>query len=344
MFDNIRKFKKTYITGVRMAVMGLMISISAINSDQAFAQTANQSSPVQAQAQPQATSQLPTEPAEQSIEKFGYAPEKSTFTPAYQTSIGFMNSFSVLDKKGRVKIIYDNVRTTGTAPLLRSLRYLRDVPVSQLNKNDQLAYWLNLRNMLIIFAITSDRATDLNQERGTLDNPGPLWTAQLITVEGVGLSIDDIERKIILKHWRDPNIIYGLYQGVKGGPSLYKPGFNGSTVNRVLPKLGKRYLSDKRNISVKSATVNIPEFYRWYSDVFFKGEDRRILAHLRKTSQTKLSGKLQNVDKIRWVNMDYQIDDTRESKTKRATTKRIAPAPQLPRGGNRGGGGRRSGS
>ncbi len=290
------------------------------------------------------TEELLTIEPEDEFQQFSQHQPISQIEVKYSDMIGFMNSYSAIDK-GRVKLSYATIRGSGSSSLLRNLQYLRDIPVSQLSSEDQLAYWLNIRNLMVIFAVTVDGATNLEEERGTYDNPGEMWTVKRIVIGGVNMSIDDIERKIILANWNDPNILYGLYQGVRGGPSLYKPGFRGDTVRDVLPKLGRRYLNSKKVVSVKGAKIELPAVYGWYGDQLFEGDEAALIKHVRRLSKQKLLSKIQKVDTVSLADSDYRIDTTGTiRKTKR---REVISAPTPGRGSTgRGGRGapRRSGS
>ena len=294
--------KNRYFKLSILLASGLSLSLSAL------AQTSDGGGVAASSAESNAeeTTSVVSAPAA-SIEKFGQAPEVSSFTPSYDGMIGFLNSFSVIDKR-RVKLNYNGIRSNGARPLVRELQALREIPVSQLSKADQLAYWLNLRNMLVIFVVASENAANIAAERGTFAEPGPLWTKKRIYVEDVHLSIDDIERGIILKHWPTPDVFYGLYQGVSGGPSLFKPGFRGSSVYSVLPKLGARYAASKKSLDISSEVVRIPEFYQWYHDVLFDGDDAKVLKHLKRVTSLKKRQKLSDVTTIEYLPANYDVD------------------------------------
>jgi hypothetical protein len=57
---------------------------------------------------------------------------------------------------------------------------------------------------------------------------------KLLTVDGVALSLNDIQFNILKHNYaNNPLIIYGLYQGVIGGPNIRKSAYTGATVARA---------------------------------------------------------------------------------------------------------------
>ena len=103
---------------------------------------------------------------------------------------------------------------------------MQAVAISNYNRNEQKAYWINVYNALTIdlilsrFPVASIR--DINISPGLLAR-GP-WGAKLFIVEGEKLSLDDIEHRILRPIWKDNRIHYavnfaslGLPQSSAGG-------------------------------------------------------------------------------------------------------------------------------
>ena len=332
--------------GVAVAVLGMtsLMPIAFAGQEQAPVeqpqdQPASEAASAQPSVQTDATDEAGTDTQEATttdLSKFSNAVETSEISVEYDLLIGFMNSYTAIDKN-RVKFDYQTIRTSGARPLVHSLQAMRDVEVSRLSKTDQLAYWLNLRNQLVIFAVTLENATNLADERGTFDEPGEMWTEKRIIVDGVNLSIDDIERGIILANWPNfPNIFYGLYQGVEDGPPLFKPGFRGDTVHDVLAKLGKRYVNQKKVITAKGNTVNVPGVYGWYGDVLFEGDEAKLIKHFKRHAGEKLRGRLNDVETISLSEIGYAIDTatTVKRKRKRRPAPTGSPSIGTPGGGS----------
>lgn len=284
----------------------------------------------------------PETEAEKDFSRFATAAEVSVIQPNYDDIIGFMNSHAAIDKS-RVKLDYNAMRAGRAAGLARILQRMRDIPVSQLNRDDQLAYWLNLRNLLVVFSIALEGQSSIESERGTYEYPGEMWTTGLITVEGVKLSIDDIERHILLANWQDPDILYGLYQGTVGGPALYKPGFNGRNVHTVLNKLGQRYINGRKTLSAKGDVLKVPAIYEWYYSPLFNNDEKKVARHIKSLALPKMAKKLKKYDNVEPVAFNYKVESLDKlPKNRGGATRPQRSAPQ-PRGGQQTGQ-RRSGS
>lgn len=192
----------------------------------------------------------------------------------------FMSALSV-SERGRTLVAYD-VAYAQALPFLRQyVDYLAAVPVETLNRNEQLAYWLNTRNILLIQALAGERRVNgFTKKRGTPSAPGTFWTEKRITVSGVSLSLQDIEADILFAGWDDPNIMFGLYQGVAGGPALPRKPFTGDTVHAELAEAGRRFTTLPSNFRVRGDKVRISSYFDWYFELAFAGDEAGLRQHL----------------------------------------------------------------
>lgn len=212
--------------------------------------------------------------------QFSTAAETSAFRVNYTPIKQFTTAFGA-EQRGRMKISYAAVDQQGEAFMKTYMGYLSSVPVSTLARNDQMAFWLNTHNMLVMDAMSHSKSRRrMSSERGTPSAPGAMWTEKLITVEGVELSLHDIEQSIILANFSDtPNVIFGLYQGTSGGPAFHESGFSGSTVVAELEGLGRDYVNSRSGVKVRGQKAQLPAVYAWYSDDLFSGDDGAARAH-----------------------------------------------------------------
>lgn len=192
----------------------------------------------------------------------------------------FMSALSV-SERGRTLVAYD-VAYAQALPFLRQyVDFLAAVPVETLNRNEQLAYWLNTRNILLIQALAEERRVNgFTKKRGTPSAPDTFWTEKRITVSGVSLSLQDIEADILFAGWDDPNIMFGLYQGVAGGPALPRKPFTGDTVHAELAEAGRRFTTLPSNFRVRGDKVRISSYFDWYFELAFAGDEAGLRQHL----------------------------------------------------------------
>lgn len=204
-----------------------------------------------------------------------------------------------ISERGRTLVAYDIAHTQALPFFRQYVDYLEGVPVETLNRDEQLAYWLNTRNVVLLQALAEERRmSGFKRKRGTPDAPGAFWTEKRITVSGVELSLQDIEQDILFAGWDDPNIIYGLYQGVVGGPALPRAPFVGSEVQTQLAEAGRRFNTLPSNFRVRGSKVRISTYFDWYGDLAFDGNESNVRQHLAQFAKPGDLQTLNTADKL----------------------------------------------
>jgi len=215
-----------------------------------------------------------------------------------------------VEQGGRPRIAYDFLREQNTQFIDDYIQYLEGQTVEALPKDEQLAYWLNLQNILVVKAVLDDskKKKSLKKLRGTADAPGPLWTKQRITVAGQNMSLQDIEGKL-LTEFDTPNVIYGIYQGVRGGPSLTSTAYRGSNVQDMLAKNATRYINSKGIVRVNRDVVEVTPIFLWYNNDVFGGEDMALTEHLKAYAYPNLKSNLYRGKSFEAKKLNYRLDN-----------------------------------
>ncbi|MEM7016365.1 MAG: DUF547 domain-containing protein [Pseudomonadota bacterium] len=188
--------------------------------------------------------------------------------------------------------------------LQKYLGYLQKIPVTKLNRDEQLAYWLNLHNAGVIHLLVSrDIPTEkkgdeeiaiLSKQRGTPEAPGSWWQEKIVTVEGRQLSLADIEQDILLRHWADPMTVYGIYDATKGGPGIAMKAFAGKTVHEQLIEAARTFINNEdRAVKLEGNNATLSSLYLWHKSVF--GDNSAVVEHLKNYADKSLAAKLSNV-------------------------------------------------
>ncbi len=256
-----------------------------------------------------ASASLPYAASAEGLEKFAARAEASAIGVDYAPLDSYIDAFG--DSAGkRVRFNFAASKDEGTDFLRRYATFLARFSPASLAGDDQLAFWLNLQNTLVL-AHLSERGgrADMKKDRGDGKTPGAAWTAKVVTVDGVQLSIDDIERGVILANWKDPRVLYGLYQGSAGGPSAARKAFRGMTVWSDLEAAGERFLESSTNFQVTKTAVEVSAIFDWYSDELFVGDDAALRAHLSITVPDRLRVKFEATPVISYKAFSYKPDN-----------------------------------
>lgn len=249
-----------------------------------------------------------TSAAAEGLERFAARAETSAAVPDYAPLEKYVEVFGVSSGK-RLKFNFAASREEGSAFLRQYAEFLSEVVPPTLASDDQLAYWLNLRNVLVLAHLSEKGGrADMKEDRAAGGTPGPAWTAKAVTVDGVALSIDDIERGIILANWKDPRVLYGLYQGSAGGPSAQRKAFRGPTVWADLEAAASSYLQTTAGIQLTKRGAEVSAVFDWYSAALFGGDEAALRAHLVERIPERAQAKFAAAPAIAYKPFNYKPD------------------------------------
>jgi hypothetical protein len=180
-----------------------------------------------------------------------------------------------------------------------------------LSRNEQLAYWMNLHNVSIIEQIARDYPIsqpsrielEINGTKYKLDD------APFINVAGVAMSPKDIRTQIIYPNWSDPKVIYGLFRGDIGGPSIQGDAFNRSNLNRLLKRSGREFVNSLRGVQNSRRGIRISDIYAEARPYYFQNWPNDIEQHLRQYAKEDVLKLLNEKDEIFTDLYEYDIAD-----------------------------------
>lgn len=248
---------------------------------------------------------------------------------------------------GRPRVAYDFIREQDQDYITPYIEELAQQDISGLSENDKLAYWLNVQNIVTVQAILEEgkKKKTLKKLRGTVDKPGSLWTKSRVNIAGQEMSLQDIETKL-LTEFDNPNIIYGIYQGVRGAPCLAPTAYRGATVEEELAKNAKQYVNSNGIVTVNNNVVEITPVFLWYKEQAFQGDDKILLSHLKDNAEPTLKSALYRGRTFEATALNYNLDNYDVAKANKARAKasksqgrspRVpSPQPRQPRGGGGG--------
>ena len=157
----------------------------------------------------------------------------------------FLTLCIVTNAEGINLVDYPNLTKANVDTLKSYVTRMSQINITNYNRNEQLAFWLNLYNALVVQIVADyypiDTVQEVNISPG-LFSVGP-WGANLVTIEGTQLSLDDIQNRIIRAIWNDPRTHYAINDGTIGGANLGKQAFQGSTIDTQLNQAAVQYAS-----------------------------------------------------------------------------------------------------
>ncbi len=181
------------------------------------------------------------------------------------------------------------------------------IPLAEFNRTEQLAYWLNLHNIALLDQLVqiypeNDLKKELNGRNSILDE-------KILNVAGVPLSLNDIRHTILPTNYEnDPMVMYGLYQGVIGGPNIRKRAFNGENVRRNLQDNAEEFVNSNRGTFDQNGKFEVSSMYERNSN-YFPNFDADLKEHLMRFIESPERGALQAANTLRADIDDWTITD-----------------------------------
>jgi hypothetical protein len=252
---------------------------------------------------------VPASPAPPSWQKWQVSDPLSTVTVDHGVWDRFLRRYTVLGPDGIVRVAYGSVSAEDRQALDQYLQGLSTVAVTHLSRSEQLAYWLNMYNALTVkvvldhYPVASIR--DIAISPGLLSS-GP-WDRPLTTVDGLALSLNDIEHRILRPLWRDPRVHYGLNCASIGCPNLPVAAISAATADAVLDAGARAFVNHPRGASVTAAGLQVSSIYIWFKEDF-GGTDPSVIAHLRQYADPDLLQALAAVDDISSHRYDWSLN------------------------------------
>ena len=148
---------------------------------------------------------------------------------------------------------------------------------------------------------------DIDISPGLFAN-GP-WGAELVSVEGEPLSLDDIEHRILRPIWRDPRIHYAVNCAAIGCPNLNPVAFTADNTEQILDKAAVAYVNDPRGARFDDGDLIVSSIYSWFEEDFGSSE-AGVIAHLKRYARPPLSDQLSGRRDYSDHDYDWKLNGT----------------------------------
>jgi hypothetical protein len=172
--------------------------------------------------------------------------------------------------------------------------------------DDRMAYWLNAYNALIMRAVIDHypigSVSDIMAAHG-------VFSRLYFPVGGAKMSLDDIEKGILLEEFDDARVHFALTCASMSCPRIDRHAFTGDGLDARLDQEGRDFLSSRDGVQVDAArgVVRLSKYFDWYGDDF--GPDR--LAFVGRYLPAEAAAALASITKprIEYLDYDWRLND-----------------------------------
>lgn len=138
----------------------------------------------------------------------------------------------------------------------------------------------------------------------------------ILSIEGVfegsncqfrdfSLSLDEIEKFVLIRHFEDPMLHFGLNCASCSCPPLLQA-FYPETIDEELLKLGRRFLQKTTYYDVRTDTVHVSRLFEWYAQDF--APDGNLRESLARMVEGELGQHLREAGNLSYLPYDWKLN------------------------------------
>ena len=212
--------------------------------------------------------------------------ESSSQTVSHRAWESFLEAHIVADEQGVNRVAYGDAEPAARTALNAYIDALSRQDPRELNKTEQLAYWMNLYNALTVDVVMRHPGISSIRDMGEgAPGQGP-WGDNVVEIAGRALSLDDIEHRILRPIFRDHRIHYGVNCASFSCPNLMTTAFTADNVERLLDQAEADYVNHSRAVAFDDdGELTLSSIYDWYRGDFAPTE-RELLVYLSQHHRT----------------------------------------------------------
>ena len=159
-------------------------------------------------------------------------------------------------------------------------------------RSEQMAFWINLYNAVTVKVVLDhpDKRS-IRDMGGGFFSRGP-WNDKLITVAGEGLTLDDIEHRILRPIWKDRRIHFALNCASIGCPELAADAYRARNIEVMLDVAEISYLRSRRAVMFdNNEELALSSIFDWYA-TDFAVDEQFLLSYLADHSDDVIARRL----------------------------------------------------
>lgn len=221
---------------------------------------------------------------------------RSTATVDHAAWDEFLGKYLVADDPSGINLVrYGSVAPEDQQQLRSYLESLEAVRISEMNLDEQRAYWINLYNALTVILILEHYPVKSIRDikiSPSFFSSGP-WDKKLLVVEDEKVSLNDIEHRILRPIWKDNRLHYAVNCASLGCPNLQPEAYRPENTERLLEHGAREYVNHPRGARLDGKKLVLSSIYSWFKEDF-GGSDKGILEHLLTYSDNQLAERIRD--------------------------------------------------
>jgi len=181
----------------------------------------------------------------------------------------------ILDMDVRDGYVYYRALKTDRGKLDRYVAQIATADVNALDREEQIAFWLNAYNALVLKTVIDHYpimghaagypSKSIRQVPGAFERTAHMIAGRMVT-------LDDIEKQT-LAGYHDPRLFFAIGRGAVGGGRLRSEAFTGAMLEQQLAQVAAECASRTQCVEVNRAagTVSASPVFSWEEQEFVAG-------------------------------------------------------------------------
>jgi hypothetical protein len=187
----------------------------------------------------------------------------------------------------------------------------------RLTRDEQMAFWINAYNAITLKVVVDaypikGSALSLHP-RNSIRQIDDVWDRKH-EVSSRDLSLNEIEKEVLLKEWKDPRLHAAVNCASVSCPPLRAEAFTGARVNEQLDDQTRKWVIDgtRNQVDPKAKKVKVSKVFDWYrGDFGGKENERGILDFLARHGPGEWKPSLDafDPDDVDFLDYDWSLND-----------------------------------
>ena len=187
------------------------------------------------------------------------------------------------------------------------VEHLGQVDFNALPEAEQIAFYINLYNAAMLKIVLENYPIESVTKIGIL--PFSVFKKDQIQLGDGKVSLDEIEKGILLNKYFDPRIHFAVNCASESCPPLRTEPFTGSQLEEQLKEQTELFAESKRAVRIDEANRNIAysELFKWYADDFEVKNPAEYLNQFRSEALPKNYS-------VEWIPYDWSLNEIEKDK------------------------------
>ena len=186
--------------------------------------------------------------------------------------------------------------------LEKILKEWSKIDASKLPHNDKAAFRINLYNAAMIDVALDNYPLTSVTKLGKKDFA--IFDTKLISTPAGKISLNTLEKKILLKEFPDARIHFAVNCASVSCPPLRNEAFIGSKLQEQLTEQSVKFANSSHAVQTSRSTAKYSELFNWYASDF---KTKNPATYLNKYRSSKIKTSL----KVDWISYDWNLNQSK---------------------------------